>query len=269
MKIFKSFKILNKEIKLNKSIGFVPTMGSLHSGHLSLIKDAKKKCKKVVVSIFINPSQFNDRKDFNRYPRNFNKDIKILKKLKVNFLFLPNENEIYRSGIKKKINISKKDRVLCAKKRKGHFEGVLAVIARFLQNIDVNYLYLGEKDFQQVFLINKYLKNKYKIKIISCKTVRNKYKLPLSSRNKLLTKNLLKKSEAISSLLFKFKKEISINFNNIKMMNFYKSKIKNLCTKIEYFEIRNLNNLSKRFSMNNYKIFIAYRQKNIRLIDNI
>ena len=166
MKIIKSFKVLKKEINFNENIGFVPTMGSLHDGHLSLIKHAKKKSDKILVSIFVNPTQFNERKDFNKYPRNINRDIIILKRMKINYLFLPSENEIYKKGINKKIKIQKKDIVLCAKFRKGHFEGVLAVVNRLLCNIKSNYLFLGKKDFQQVYLIKKYLNKKFKTKII-------------------------------------------------------------------------------------------------------
>ena len=135
MKIFKSFNVLNKEINFNENIGFVPTMGSLHKGHLSLIKIAKMKSKKVLVSIFVNPAQFNDKKDFIKYPRNLKKDIHILRKLKINYLFLPNNKEIYKKGVKKKLMILKKDKILCAKHRKGHFEGVLAVINKLLRII--------------------------------------------------------------------------------------------------------------------------------------
>ena len=269
MKIFKSFNILNKEINFNENIGFVPTMGSLHNGHLSLIKIAKKKSKKVLVSIFVNPSQFNDKKDFLKYPRDLKKDISILKKIGVNYLFLPNKDEIYKKGIRKKINIYKKDKILCAKYRKGHFEGVLAVVHRFLSNINPKYMFLGEKDFQQVYLIKKYLQNHTKTKIISCKTIRNKNKLPLSSRNILLAKASLKKSEKISKLLFDLKNKISKNLRNVKLLDLYKNKINDLCDKIEYFEIRNLNNLSKNFSKENFKIFIAYKQNKVRLIENI
>ena len=269
MKIFKSFNVLNKEINFNENIGFVPTMGSLHRGHLSLIKIAKSKSKKVLVSIFINPSQFNDKKDFIKYPRNLNKDISILRKLKINYLFLPNKNEIYNKKVKKKLMILKKDKILCAKYRKGHFEGVLAVVNRFMTNINSKYLFLGEKDFQQVYLIKKYLQNKFKTKIIACKTIRNKNKLPLSSRNKLLSKILLKKTENISKLIFNFKNNISKNFKNIKLLEFYRSKIEKLCDKIEYFEIRNSTNLSKKISKKNFKIFIAYKINKVRLIDNV
>ena len=269
MKIIKSFKVLKKEINFKDNIGFVPTMGSLHNGHLSLIKIAKKKSKKIIVSIFVNPSQFNDKKDFYNYPRNLKKDILILKKLRINFLFLPDQKEIYKKKINKKISITKKDKVLCAKHRKGHFEGVLAVVNRFMENIQSKYLFLGEKDFQQVYLIKKYLQNKFKTKIIACKTIRNKNKLPLSSRNKLLSKILLKKTENISKLLFNFRNTVTKNFKNIKLLDFYRSKIENLCDKIEYFEIRNLTNFSKKISKKNFKIFIAYKVNKVRLIDNV
>ena len=269
MKIFKSFNVLNKEINFNENIGFVPTMGSLHDGHLSLIKIAKRKSKKVLVSIFINPTQFNDKKDFIKYPRNLNKDISILRKLKINYLFLPNKKEIYNKGIKKKFMILKKDKILCAKYRKGHFEGVLAVVNRFMTNINSKYLFLGEKDFQQVFLIKKYLQNKFKTKIIACKTIRNKNKLPLSSRNKLLSKILLKKAENISKILFNFRKIVYKNFKNIEQLNFYRSKIEKLCDKIDYFEIRNLTNLSEKVSKKSFKILIAYKINKVRLIDNV
>ncbi len=269
MKIFESFNILKKEINFKQNIGFVPTMGSLHRGHISLIKIAKKKSKKVIVSIFVNPTQFNDKKDFIKYPRSLKKDILILKKMNVDYLFIPTENEIYKKGIKKKINILKKDRVLCAKSRKGHFEGVLAIMNRLMKNINAKYLYLGEKDFQQIYLIKKYLQKSINSKIVSCKCIRNKKKLPLSSRNNLLSKNSYKRSEKISKLLFNLKKLISKDFKNISLINFYKYKIKNLCDKIDYLEVRNPNNLSSQISVKNFKIFIAYKQKNVRLIDNI
>ena len=269
MKIIKSFKVLKKEINFKDNIGFVPTMGSLHNGHLSLINIAKKKSKKIIVSIFINPSQFNDKKDFYNYPRNLRKDIEILKKLKINFLFLPDQKEIYKKKISKKISISKNDKVLCAKYRKGHFEGVLAVVNRLLSNIHSRYMFLGEKDFQQVYLIKKYLQKKFTTKIISCKTVRNKNKLPLSSRNNLLNKNSIKKSEKISQTLLKLKKRIILNFNNINLLRDYKNKINKLCDKIEYLELRNKINLSNKINRKNFKIFIAYKINKIRLIDNV
>ena len=269
MKIFKSFNVLNKEINFDENIGFVPTMGCLHNGHLSLIKLAKLKSKKILVSIYINPAQFNDKKDFQKYPRSLKKDISKLIKHKVDYLFLPSDKEIYKKGIRKKIRISQKDKIMCAKYRKGHFEGVLAVVNRLIKNINAKFIFFGEKDFQQIYLIKKYVLNKSSAKLISCKTVRNKNKLPLSSRNILLSKKYMIRSERISKFLLNFRNKIKKNINNKILLKFYKSKINKLCDKIEYLEIRNSNDLSNNINKNNFKIFIAYRQNKIRLIDNI
>ena len=161
-------KILLNKIDLNEALfgmsnlGFVPTMGSLHQGHISLIKNSKKQCKKTIVSIFVNPTQFNDKNDYTKYPKNKKKDLSILKKLKVDFVFLPNINDIY--NFKRKIKIPKKDKILCAKYRKGHFEGVIDVMDRFTKMIKPKKIFMGEKDFQQLYLVRNYLKKKAQVK---------------------------------------------------------------------------------------------------------
>ena len=269
MIIFKSLNRLNKEVNFKANIGFVPTMGSLHKGHISLIKSSKKICKKTLVSIFINPSQFNKVNDLKNYPRNLNRDIKILKKLKVDYLLTPNVSDIYRSEKNKKIKLNKKDKIMCALYRPGHFEGVLAVINQFLQRFKPKCIFFGEKDYQQLFLIKKFIKNKFKTKIFSSSTIRDKNKLALSSRNILLSDQDIKKSSFIANLLLKFKKKIKKNISLKKNLNniIYKiNSIKNI--KIEYLEIRNKNNLSKNYNKNNFRIFLAYYNKKIRLIDN-
>ena len=124
MKIITSIFDLNKEIKNYKNIGFVPTMGGIHAGHESLIKTSQKRKSKTIVSIFINPTQFNKKNDFKKYPRNINKDIAVLKKLNVDYLFTPNAKDVYRFK-SMKFNLKKNDKILCAKSRNGHFEGVL------------------------------------------------------------------------------------------------------------------------------------------------
>ena len=151
MKIIKSINQLNKEVNFKANIGFVPTMGMFHNGHISLIESAKKKCNKTIVSIYINPSQFNKKSDHKKYPRNLSSDIKILKRLKIDFLLLPNKNQIYKKKQSMKLKLNIKDKILCAKYRKGHFEGVLAVINQFLNIIQPKYMFLGEKDFQQLY----------------------------------------------------------------------------------------------------------------------
>ena len=269
MIIFKSLNRLNKEVNFKANLGFVPTMGSLHKGHISLIKSSKKICKKTLVSIFINPSQFNKVNDLKNYPRNLKRDIKILKKLKVDYLLTPNVSDIYRSKKNTKIKLNKKDKIMCALYRPGHFEGVLAVINQFLQRFKPKCIFFGEKDYQQLFLIKKFIKNKFKTKIFSCSTIRDKNKLALSSRNILLSDQDIKKSSFIANLLLKFKKKIKKNISLKKNINniIYKiNSIKNI--KIEYLEIRNKNNLSKNYNKNNFRIFLAYYNKKIRLIDN-
>ena len=269
MIIFKSINKLNKEVNFKANIGFVPTMGALHKGHISLIKASKKLCKKTLVSIFINPSQFNKRDDFRNYPKNIQKDIKILKKLKVDYLFAPTVKEIYKDKKNNKIKLRKIDKIMCAKFRPGHFEGVLAVINQFLQRFEPKHIFFGEKDYQQLLLIKKFVKNKFKIKIHACPTIRSNDKVALSSRNALLSNDDIKKSSYIANLLFKFKKKVKSNLSfkkNIKDIIFKINNIKKI--KIEYLEIRNKINLSKNYNKSNFKIFIAYYNKKIRLIDN-
>ena len=169
-------------------------MGSLHKGHISLIKKSKIKCNKTLVSIFVNPSQFNKRKDFNKYPRNIKKDLSLLKKIKVDFVYIPKKNQVYNFKRKKEIRLKNKDKILCAKFRKGHFEGVIDVMDRFTKIIRPNKIFMGEKDFQQLCLVKKYIEKRYKSKIISCKTIRDRNKLVLSSRNLLLKKKRIDKS---------------------------------------------------------------------------
>jgi len=268
MIIFKSINKLNKKVNFKANIGFVPTMGSLHNGHISLIKSSKSKCKKTLVSIFINPSQFNKRNDYKKYPRNLNKDLMILKKLKVDYLLIPRINEIYKNNKNKKIKISNKDKVLCAKFRPGHFEGVLAVINQFLSKIHAKYMFLGEKDYQQIYLIKNFIKKKFKTKIVTCKTIRLKNYLAFSSRNFLLSNKDISKAATIAKEIYKFYCLIKKNFNNINKINSIHNYLKFKKIKYDYLQIRNKNNLSTRFNKNNFKIFIAYYIKNIRLIDN-
>ena len=268
MIIFKSINKLNKEVNFKANIGFVPTMGALHKGHISLIKSSKNKCKKTLVSIFINPLQFNKKKDLKKYPKNLNKDLKILKKLRVDYLFIPKVNEVYKGKKNTKIKLNKKDKILCAKYRPGHFEGVLAVINQFLLNFKPKAIFLGEKDYQQIILIKKFVKKKFKTKIIKCKTVRSNNLLPYSSRNVLLSKKDIKKASFVSNTIYNYFLSIKRSFKNIIHINKVKKIIKSHKIKTDYFEIRNKNNLSKKFNKKNFKIFIAYYLNGIRLIDN-
>jgi len=269
MKILRTKHDLKVAISKVRKLGFVPTMGSFHKGHISLIKKSKKKCYKTLVSIFINPRQFNKKKDFISYPRNLTKDLKILKKLKVNFVFIPSSKEIFKDKRTRKIVLPKKQKILCAKFRKGHFEGVLDIMDRLIKLINPKYTFMGEKDFQQLFLVNKFIGKKYKNYIVPCKTVRNKNLLALSSRNFLLSKKLLNKAEQISKYLFQLKISLK-KYNNIHNYLLIEKKElqKKFNIKIDYLEFRNEKKLTAWKKNQKNRLFVAYYINKVRLIDN-
>ena len=159
MKILLNNKDLNEAVNSVSNLGFVPTMGSLHEGHISLIKKSLRNCHKTIVSIFINPTQFNNISDFKRYPRNNKKDLLILKKLKVDYVYIPKKNDIYDFARKTKIRLRNKDKILCAKFRKGHFEGVIDVMDRLTDKIGPK-KYLWEKK-----IFNNYFWSKSTLRI--------------------------------------------------------------------------------------------------------
>ena len=260
---------LNEALSGKSNIGFVPTMGSLHEGHLSLIKKSLKLSSKTIVSIFVNPRQFNNKKDYKKYPRNIKKDLKILKRLKVDFVYLPKIKDIYKSKNKIKIKLNKQDKILCAKYRKGHFEGVIEVMNRLTKIINPSKIFMGEKDFQQLLLVKKYVEKNFKSKIVFCKTIRGKNKLALSSRNILLDRNNLNKAGKLAEDLINFKKKL-LKKKNLKNLIFMKKNElkRNYDIKIDYLELRNTKNLKLTDKITNAKIFIAYYINKVRLIDN-
>ena len=271
MKILLNNSTLFESLRPFNDLGFVPTMGGIHKGHLSLINKSKKLCKKTIVSIFLNPKQFNNKKDLKSYPRNIKKDLQILKKSKkVDFVYLPKFNDIYKDNKKSKITINKKDKILCAKIRKGHFEGVLDVMNRLTKIINPDKIFMGEKDFQQLYLVKNFLKKKYKTKIISCRTIRGKNKIALSSRNFLLNSSSLNLAGKIYKKLKNIKKKIN-NKNDIsEYLTYSKKKLEmSLKIKIDYLELRNIKNLKVSKTKNNSRLFIAYYLNNVRLIDNL
>ena len=271
MKIIKNKHSLQNEISKDKCLSFVPTMGGLHKGHLSLINKAKSYKCKICVSIFVNPKQFSKKYDFQKYPRNLKNDIKILKKLKIDYLFIPSFKNIYSFKTKNRIFLDKFSHKLCGKFREKHFAGVLNVVNRFLEIIKPRYIFLGLKDFQQLILINRHiLKNKIKTKVIKCKIIREKNKVACSTRNYNLTNKQLKIASKIYEYVFNLRKKIKINKNFFDLKNIKKEIIYLGASKIDYVQMINLKNLKKtKIIGSKSKFFIAYYIGNIRLIDNI
>ena len=271
MKILLNNTSLFGSLRPFNDLGFVPTMGGIHKGHLSLINKSNKLCKKTIVSIFVNPKQFNNKKDLKSYPRNIKKDLKILKQSKkVDFVYLPKFNDIYNDKKKSKIKLLKRDKILCAKYRKGHFEGVLDVMNKLTKIVNPRKIFMGEKDFQQLYLVKKLLEKKYKTKVIPCKTIRDSNKVALSSRNFLLNKSNLVMAANIYRELVIIKKNIKNNKNIYDFLKLQKKRLNNnYKIKIDYLELRNVNNLKISNTKKNSRLFIAYYLNNVRLIDNL
>jgi pantoate--beta-alanine ligase len=270
MKVLLNNQSLNRKIRPFDDLGFIPTMGAIHEGHISLIKRSRKLCKKTIVSIFVNPKQFNNKKDFKTYPSNIKKDLSILRKIKgIDFIFIPKFKDIYGTKKKSKIKIGIKEKILCAKFRKGHFEGVLDVMDRLTNLIKPKKIFMGKKDFQQLFLVKNFIEKKYKTKVIGCKTIRDKNKLALSSRNYLFSKKDLNTAGNISKKFLLIKKKIknSKNINKF-LLKTKRNMQKTFKIKIEYLEQRNEKNLLISNKSIGSKIFVSYYFKGIRLIDN-
>lgn len=191
----------------NKIIGFVPTMGALHEGHLSLVKLAQKGCDVVVCSIFINPTQFNDSNDLENYPITIEEDIKLLEKQSCDILFLPNVTEMYPKGlITNQYQLNGIDKVLEGQKRPGHFDGVCTIVHRLCSIVNPQIAYFGEKDFQQVAVIRQMINSlSLPIQIKTGETIREKDGLAKSSRNTLLSTTQRKKATYVYASLQKIK----------------------------------------------------------------
>ena len=270
MKVIKNTKIIKRILKGSKSLSFIPTMGSLHNGHISLIKKAKRDKNKIIVSIFVNPKQFENNKDYKSYPRNLRKDLDILKKQKIDFVFLPRVKDIYSYQTKNKIYLDKFSKNLCGKFRSGHFKGVINIVNRLVEIIRPNKIYLGKKDYQQLILIKKHFSNNnFKIKIIECNTYRDAFGLAESSRNKSLNDNQLNVARKVSQILKKNKIIIKRNLRNYRLNNLKKQIMSLGLNKIEYLKILNLNTLKYPKINENFNIFIAYYLGKTRLIDNV
>lgn len=258
---------------LGKSIGFVPTMGALHNGHISLIKRAKFENDIVIASIFVNPIQFNNKEDLQKYPRTLSEDVCLLQESGCDLVFTPTENEMYPSPDNRTFNFDSLDTLLEGKFRPGHFNGVAIIVSKLFEILKPDKAYFGEKDFQQLLIIKTMVKKmNLSVEIIPCTTIREADGLAMSSRNLLLASEDRVNAGMIYQTLIKAK-ELSKTQTIAEVKGFTIKKINSIPNfSVEYFEIINSLNLREITNWEDTEDKIgciaAYAGK-IRLIDNL
>ncbi len=276
MFVFETIKELqNKLSTLRKSgtIGFVPTMGALHQGHLSLVKRALSENNAVVVSIFVNPTQFNNPSDLEKYPRNLDTDLRLLEAVGSQIVFAPNAKEVYPEPDRRKFNFGELETVMEGKHRPGHFNGVAQVVSKLFKIVQPDKAYFGLKDFQQLAIIKSMVQQlKIPVKIIPCAIVREEDGLAMSSRNERLTFEQRQNASVLFATLStanEQKKDKSVQ----ELTNWVINTInKNPFLNVEYFEIVDSEQLQSINNWNDTKTKIgcvAAFCGNVRLIDNI
>lgn len=257
----------------NDSVGFVPTMGALHEGHMALIERCAKENDVCIASVFVNPAQFNDKNDLNNYPRQTDKDFEILQKAGCQLMFAPQVSDIYPDGVKIiDVNLDGIENTIEGKYRPGHFRGVATVIDRFFELIRPSRAYFGLKDYQQVVVVQKLVaRMPYNIEIVPCETVRDQNGLALSSRNKLL--NTQEKQEAaVIYQTLQFVKEQLNQLSIDELMKAAQKKFDDSPLTLEYLKIIDGDSFQEVKNVADHKKIvasIAAFHNNVRLIDNL
>ncbi len=282
----KPMKVINTVLHLQKSIrksglspvGLVPTMGALHNGHLSLVTSAMSKCPIIVVSIFVNPAQFNDKKDLQNYPRTLDEDLKLLSTVlrKDDIVFTPEVQEMYPEKDTRIFSFGNLDMVMEAKHRPGHFNGVAQIVSKLFDIVNPDFAFFGIKDFQQLAVIKDLVKQmKSRINIISCPIVREADGLAMSSRNMLLEPEIRKNAPVIFRTISKAASMIKVN-DIPEIKKFVNETISNIPDfSVEYFEVADnvelipASNKQEMIPGRKYQGCIAVKAGKIRLIDNI
>jgi len=277
MKVIKKSKelqtLIEREKKKGKIIGLVPTMGYLHSGHISLIKRAKKDCGIVVVSIYVNPTQFGPGEDYQRYPRDLERDKKLAKEAGTDILFVPSDEEIYPDSFHTYIQVEELSGRLCGVSRPIHFRGVATIVAKLFNIVKPTKAYFGWKDAQQLIILKKMVKDlNMDVEVVGLPTVREKDGLAISSRNKYLSKQERKIAPILYQALVKAKKMVNSGENDsARVLQQAKDLIKKKKgVKIDYLKAINLIDLkdAKKIKKNTLIAIAAWIGKT-RLIDNV
>ena len=264
--------------KQGLTIGLVPTMGALHDGHKSLIKESVETCHKTVVSVFVNPIQFGPSEDLDKYPRTLDADNKMCEELGVDIVFAPSPKEMYGEGhilsndfltyvIPPYFYVDK----LCGKSRVGHFDGVCTVVNKLFNIVQPDYAFFGEKDAQQLIIIKKMVKDlNIPVEIVPCPIVREESGLALSSRNKYLSEEDKQYALALSKILFNIKSCYENGVTDVKALKETAFSFLTPKHELEYLDFRDENNLEeKKIADDSTRVFIACRVGGVRLIDNI
>ncbi len=277
MKLFNTRKEINNYLislrNEGQKIGFVPTMGALHNGHISLVKQSVAQNHTTVVSIFVNPTQFNNKHDLEKYPRNLEADIELLSNSGCEVIFAPNENEMYPEPDTRIFDFGILDKVMEGKHRPGHFNGVGQIVSKLFEAVPAHSAYFGLKDFQQLAVINQLVHQlSIPITIVPCAIVREANGLAMSSRNELLTSQQRNEAQIIYQTLLEIKNRWgTLQIDELEQLAMDKIN-SNAIFKVEYFEIVNNKTLEKA-SLNNKPSQItactAVFARNVRLIDNI
>ena len=240
------WKKVRENLEPQMDLGFVPTMGALHEGHLSLIRKSISENEKTVVSIYVNQTQFNDKLDFNNYPVDFNQDLEMLKKLGVDYVLNPVYEQMYPDNYRFKLIENNFSKLFCGKDRPGHFDGVLTVVMKLFNIVRPTRSYFGEKDFQQLTLIKDMVTSFFMdIEIVSCPTLREHDGLAMSSRNVLLNAQ-----ERVLAPMFNKMLKMNISADEVK------KRLEENSFKVDYVEDYNQRRLA------------AVRLGKVRLIDN-
>ena len=276
MLVYRTFsevrQYLDQQTNTGNTIGFVPTMGALHAGHLSLISESQKQCSITVCSIFVNPAQFNKKEDLLKYPRSDDADLVKLKAIGCDIVFMPEVEEVYPEGNTfEPIELNGLDRMMEGAHRPGHFNGVVQVIWRFFEQIQPHQAFFGEKDFQQLAVIQRLVEVKKSItEIVPCSIIREAYGLAMSSRNVRVSEAGLSKSIFIFDQL-NWAKSVFQNTEPVHIIEKVKRAFQNKPEfELEYFEISDINNLQPISGRDiKARAFIAVRIEGVRLIDNI
>ena len=262
----------NGPLNTAASLAIVPTMGAIHKAHEKLIIEAKRNADIVLATIFVNPMQFGENEDFNKYPKSEEEDIKRLESKGCNIIYIPNVETIYPDGFDLSINVPKLSSVLCGKKRPTHFEGVATIVTKLLLQSGADYAVFGEKDYQQLLIIKCLVKNlDIPCQILPIETVRDENGLAISSRNQYLNTE----NRNIANNINKIMKNAANNYKNKDIestINFVKNNfLDSGIKKIDYVEIRKDENLDviSNNDKSNARLFIAVYISDTRLIDNI